>query len=269
MNLELEYDTLTIGGDQIFLGAESDPKYLKPDKDGYYTKIVGAVNTFNSRGEYYVGDNIDNFFGKGSSFVAQVKDVGLESEVEHPEFKEGMTLSKYIERNLVIDKNNVCALIKDIWISRENWKEKNATNNLILIYAKLKPYGKRSDFLQNKLSNKINVAHSIRSITMDNRTSFPYKKRLKKIITFDTVERPGIQYADVNHTMKFSNESESSVTIDLKDDVTKGEVITSLNDLIKSHQPSGLGLESDDTNLSMVIDLLECKYGGTCIMHKW
>ncbi|MGI9212448.1 MAG: S80 family phage morphogenetic serine protease, partial [Methylococcaceae bacterium] len=54
------------------------------DVDGYRTMIVGALNAFNSSGEYYVLDAAKKLFEESSTFMRRVRNGCLKGEVGHP-----------------------------------------------------------------------------------------------------------------------------------------------------------------------------------------
>lgn len=265
----MEFDQLTIGSDDnMYLSIENDGRKLKPNQDGSYPLILGAVNTFNSRGEYYVEDGVESLLGSRGSFTLVVKGTSIESEVDHPGLKPGMSARDFIRRNLIIDSDNVCGIITDIWLKYTTIREPGADGNVILIYGNVKPHGKRADHLRKQFERGDNVAFSIRSFTLDTKNVYPKRKKLQKIITFDNVWKPGIRYADVNHTMSFSSESAQNISIDIGSEEGKA-LAHELRDIVERHRSTGVSTEAEDNALAFVADILECSKGGDCIIHKW
>lgn len=263
--------SISFGSDDC-ISFENDSSKLAPDSEGYYTLIVGAANTFNTRGEYYTGHGVDELFSSRSNFIISIETNGLESENEHPAFSYGMSKADFIRRINVIDKSNVCALIKSVWLVKTTMREPGADANLILVYAKVKPYGEKAHVLASRIANGENIAFSVRSLTFNDLTSYPMKKTFKKIVTWDHVRKPGIRYADSNHTSSFASmsmESESSVSVDLMDDNDVKNVVSGLRGIVQQHREMNLGLEEDDANLEAIASILECASGGRCIAYKW
>jgi len=165
---------------------------LKPDPDGYYELCIGALNSFNSAGEYYTLKGAEELFSSSSSFMRRIANGCLKSEVDHPRPEPGMTDKQYLERVLSIEQKNVCAHIKEIWL-----KPTSTSNGMVLIMGKVKPAGVKGPALKDALDNKHeNVCFSIRALTSDYMQGSTRYRVLKYIQTFDWVTEPGISTAN-------------------------------------------------------------------------
>lgn len=172
---------------------------ISPDQDGYYDLIVGGLNCFNSCGEYYtISDSVRNLFSSSSTFMRKIKSGKLYGELEHPDFKQGMSKDDYIRRIYHVDGGRHICHFKDVWLD-ENFGRNNpeyGNPNLVAIMAKVIPYGVYEKILKDSLTNKfINPCFSIRSITNNYYHKGKLIKELDDIVTFDFVSEGGIAIA--------------------------------------------------------------------------
>lgn len=173
---------------------------IRPDEDGYYTLPVGALNTFNSAGEYYTadGEGAANLFKSSSVFMRRVRAGALRAENGHPDYVTGMSDDEYLSRILEIRETNVVGHFKDIWLDEDFGKKHPELDNpnLIAIMAKVIPSGEKAHVLRSSLENPHEeTCFSIRSLTRDYVERGKRFKELKQIITFDMVNEPGIYIA--------------------------------------------------------------------------
>lgn len=169
------------------------------DVDGYRTMIVGALNAFNSAGEYYVLDAAKKLFEESSTFMRRVKNGCLKGEVGHPRPAQGMAMNAFMDRVCSIDETNVCVHFKEVWLDPSVKVESNASANsgIVPILAKIKPAGPKGPALEAALNNpNENVCFSIRALTRDQRIGRINHRTLVFIQTFDWVNEPGISIAN-------------------------------------------------------------------------
>ena len=107
---------------------------LEKNDEGYVKIILGATNTFNTAGHYYTSDLNDCVLNRN-------KEGNIYSEVGHPRYETGMSTSEFINRNLVIDSNNICGHIKDVHMIQTDIREHKAQGNVELVVGWVKPYG--------------------------------------------------------------------------------------------------------------------------------
>lgn len=179
---------------------ENDKKgILTPDSNGYYTVVVGALNTYNSVGEYYTAKGALELFENSSHFMRRIKNGALYSELGHPKKHPNMSMEDFYNRIIQIEETNICGHFSEIWLDTNFGKNHPNLNNpeLIAIYAKVKPAGPKANALQLALENpKQNAAFSVRGLTENKFTNGRVERRLTNIITFDYVTEPGISVAD-------------------------------------------------------------------------
>ena len=167
---------------------------LKPDEYGYYKLILGALNFHNAAGIYYDYDTSKQVFEESSSFMRRIRGGNLYSEVEHPEWKPGMSLDDYVRRIRYIDGQNVCAHIREIELVME---EKGAYGKPVcVIYGWVKPDRDKGHLLKAALENpKQNVCFSIRSLVEERRVGSTIIRSIQELVSFDWVIEPGISKA--------------------------------------------------------------------------
>lgn len=171
---------------------------ITPDSDGYFTVVVGALNTYNSAGEYYTAQGATELFNSSSIFMRRIKNGALYAEVGHPKRLPGMSNDEFYNRVLSIEKTNVCGHISEITLDPTFGAKNPELNNpeLIAIIAKVKPAGPKAEALRIALENpKQNSAFSIRALTENKFRNGRVERRLTTIVTFDFVLEPGISVA--------------------------------------------------------------------------
>lgn len=169
-----------------------------PDSDGYYTVIVGALNCFNSAGEYYVGEGVVEAFSQSSLFQDRVRSGSLYAEVGHPVREPGSTFADYYARVLNIRETNICGHFSEVWLDLNYGRVNKELNNpeMIAIFAKVKPCGIHAQVLQTSIETpQQNTAFSVRGITDNKERNGRVERKLTNIITFDHVYKPGIKIA--------------------------------------------------------------------------
>lgn len=180
------------------LRAKNKKGVLTPDADGYYTIVLGALNCYNSVGEYYVAKDSVKLFESSSHLMRRIKDGFLKAEVGHPKMDSSMSSRDWVNRVMSIEETNVCAHISDVWLDTTYGKTNPDCGNpdLIAIMGKICPSGAKGAALKASLDNvKENVAFSIRSITDGCMKNDRYEKTVTQIITWDYVTEPGIAVA--------------------------------------------------------------------------
>ena len=111
--------------------SNSNNKKLEQDENGYYKVNLGGLNTFNSAGEFYLVDGVKELLTtKSSSLARRLKSGYLKSEMDHPQFKPGMTKAQFYSRNMKIDIANTACHIRDIILTPTN-EEVNDTVSVI------------------------------------------------------------------------------------------------------------------------------------------
>lgn len=169
---------------------------VKQDDNGYYPMVVGALNVFNSAGEYYVYEQAKELFQGSSQLMRRVKRGALRGEYGHPKPLPGMSNEQFANRVMSIYEENTCCHHKELYLDFDNVKDTNG-KPIIAIMSKVCPSGPLGPVLEKSLKNKNeNVCFSIRAFTDDYREGMIKKRVLKTIVTFDYVTEPGIAVAE-------------------------------------------------------------------------
>ncbi|MBE0438357.1 MAG: hypothetical protein IBX57_01125 [Gammaproteobacteria bacterium] len=213
---------------------------LKPDADGYYTLVVGALNSFNSGGAFYAADPAKSLFEKSSGFMRRVESGNCKGETGHPKMSPGQSRRDFINRVLTIEETRVCCHFKSFKLE-EGFKTKDG-KIVTAIIAELKPAGPMGDALKESLENKHeNVCFSIRSLTDDHFNPAGFlQKDIKTIVTFDWVTEPGISAAQKWESPSLESLDEADfITPELIDELSKENERNP-----SSMETSGISLES-------------------------
>ncbi len=194
---------------------------MTPDSDGYYTVTVGALNCYNSAGEYYTAEGALDLFKSSSQFMRRISSGALYAEVGHPKKPSDMSMDAYYNRVISIEETNVCAHFKEITLDFNFGKNNPEYGNkdIIAIIAKVKPAGPKANVTELAFNNpNQNAAFSIRGLTENKVVNGRTNRRLFNIITFDYVTEPGINIAD-KHTAPCLESIYSKVVMESHNDV--------------------------------------------------
>jgi len=183
---------------------------VKPDESGYYTMLIGGLNTFNSMGEYYTLQGAKDLFESSSMLMNRLKGGYLKAELGHPKKLSGMSMEDYVNRVHQIEETNTAAHFKEIWLDEKYGVNTPSVDNpnFVAIMGKFKPCGPRGKHLEKALNNPDeNVAFSVRGLTDDYFQGGKTIRVLRTIITFDYVEAPGIAVANKYDSPSLESES--------------------------------------------------------------
>lgn len=169
---------------------------LKPDADGYYEMVLGALNFYNSAGAFYPYEgSAKEIFKASSSFMRRVAKGALRGEYGHPK-RDNMTLNQYMIRLLEIDERMICCHFKEVRVDYTAVKDAKG-NPCIAIIGLVKPAGPYGPSLQATIDNPAeNCSFSVRAVTADETIRNVRTKEIQQIITWDYVNEPGIAVAD-------------------------------------------------------------------------
>ncbi len=173
---------------------------LKPNAEGYYTLVLGALNVFNSGGAYYPFESAKTLFKESSSLMRRIANGALRGEYGHPRKDPNMSMRDFIHRVGDIYEPNVCCHIRKVTIDYTSVKDEHG-RPVIAIIGEVKPSGPMGHALKASLENPSeNVCFSIRSLTQDNYVGGTLHKHLKTIVTWDYVNEPGLSVAKKWHS---------------------------------------------------------------------
>lgn len=202
---------------------------LTPDSDGYFSVVVGALNSVNSAGEFYTAEGVIDLFKGSSQLMRRISNGALYSELGHPKRLPGMSLNDFYYRVISIEETNICGHFSEIKLDMDFGRSNPELNspNLIAIIAKVKPAGPKADALKLALENrKQNTAFSIRGLTDNYSANGKTVRKLTNIITFDFVTEPGISIADKVYSPAVESFSSNAYTTsELTDTLVDKEVL--------------------------------------------
>lgn len=237
-------------------------KVLEKDENGYYKICLGAINSFNKKGEFYLSDGFEDIITNPSSPLAiKLKEKNLVGEANHPVIKSNMSKQDFMERVLRIELNNTSHHIKSVFTQPTNIPcGIPGKGNIIAIMGWVKPIGHLGKTLQDALDNpEQNVCFSVRSFTNDEKIGGIIYKRFATIVTWDWVVSPGIKVANKLDT--FGMESYNDIMIDL----------TTLNNLYVNISKKKISNE-DESILSYIHNLkrkIDMKDDISDALKKW
>lgn len=168
---------------------------LKRDKDGYYEVVLGALDVYNSAGEYYVYEQAKELFERSSAFMRRVQRGALRGEWGHPK-PDGMSTDAYINRVLSLYEGNISHQIREVWLDFESIRDESG-KRVVAIMGWVIPSGPQGTVLQKQLDNpNENACFSIRAFTKDYQDRGIRRRILQNIVTWDAVNEPGILHAE-------------------------------------------------------------------------
>lgn len=168
---------------------------LQRDARGYYEVVLGGLDAYNSYGAFYSAESARCHFDGNSDFIRRISNGVLRGETGHPRYQEGMSERAWFSRVNDIVESECCVHIAKVQLSNETITDAQG-RKMLPIMGRIKPSGRQETFLQNQLDNpEENVCFSIRSFTQDIPVGGRIVKNIKKIVTFDNVNEPGIDRA--------------------------------------------------------------------------
>ncbi len=198
--------------------SNSDNRVLEKDDKGYFYVTLGALNCFNSAGEFYTIKGVEDLFhNKSSVLMRRLKAGYLKGEVGHPKFQIGMTRNVFYARNMRIEETNTSHHVRDIVLEETTVDSGLGDGSkLILVKGWVKPSGVHGDALLKDLENPdVNVAFSVRSFTKNTVINGVTIKQIVQLITWDWVTEPGIK--DANKWKVLGIESRDVMSMDITD----------------------------------------------------
>lgn len=169
---------------------------LKPDEDGYYTLVLGALDVYNSAGAYYPLATAKHVFESSSSLMRRIEAGNCKGECGHPKPLPGQSTREFLQRVMSIEETNVCCHIRDVRLDMQSVKDRHG-RPVVSVIGSVRPTGPKGPALREALENRHeNVCFSVRSLTRDHiKTSGVLQKDIKTIVTWDWVTEPGIEHA--------------------------------------------------------------------------
>jgi len=170
--------------------------------DGSYDVILGALQAVNSVGEVYISDaEVLQLFEASSNLQSRIADGSAKGEADHPNLN-GLSEEKALERYLSVDPKLTSHIINKVSVDKKSVRVAGQPQPVYLIRGNITPMGAYGDALKSDLENpNSNTSFSIRAFCKRIVTPVSVIKKLTSIITWDWVDRPGINVANKKHTV--------------------------------------------------------------------
>jgi hypothetical protein len=187
---------------------------LTPDKDGYYTQIVGAYGTDNSMGMHYDLASGLSMFKENSVLVRRMLKGVVYAEYKHPEpfMPDGKPMNdqQYLARIRKIDDDRRCAHIRRVYLLENQRDEKGRP--CVYVMAEIRPCGPYGHVVKDSFENPHeNTYFSVRSVTMDDITRGI--KYTREIVTWDYVGEGGILGANKYNSPSLEDFTDRAIEI--------------------------------------------------------
>lgn len=206
---------------------------LKPDEDGYYTVVLGALDFRNSSGAEYPAKGAQLIIDKSSALHRRIKAGNVRGEYGHPKMEEGMSEAAWFRRILTTEETRICCHTSEVWVDY-NFVYKGKT--ITAIMGKVRPCGPYGPALKDQFENpKENVAFSIRSLTQDVYERGVLMKYIVDIEGWDYVNEPGLEVAQKSNAPSLES---------YEDVVISPELLA--RTASSMHNQTGAGLESNN-----------------------
>lgn len=179
---------------------------LQQDDEGYYKVNLGALNTFNSIGEYYVRKEAEDLFLKNADLMRRVNNGRVKCEEGHPVFETGMSDTAFMYRAYEIREANVSGIFRAIELDFDAAealrgkgqisRDERYQGDLLPVVGWVKPAGPLWKSLALAFENKYeDICFSVRGFTDDYVANGITYRFLREIITYDRVNEPGVEHA--------------------------------------------------------------------------
>jgi hypothetical protein len=225
---------------------------LRQDEYGYYEIAVGALNAFNSQGEYYAMDNeVQELFSESSHFMRRMRNGCLRGELGHPQRLPGMTKDEYMIRIMTILESNTSHHIRDVRIDFDC--NKNADGSpMATVIASVKPSGIKAKGVQDALDNsQEDSCFSVRSFTEDAKINGVNHRFIRELFTWDYVTEPGISIS-----RKYKTPSLEGFDLSGRQSLIMPVTADDMNKVIENVQANNFGIGTESANLLMTAESL-------------
>lgn len=226
---------------------------LKPDADGYYTVVLGALEFKNSVGEIYTLSSAKRMFEESSAFMRRLRAGYCKGELGHPKkvyvddnnVVHRLTDDEFLIRIMTIEETRVCMDIIEVWIDCDSIRYRNQP--VVAIMGRIKPSGPFGPALEKQLqSPKENVAFSVRAISDNYFKGGLTHKDFVEIRGWDQVTEPGLAPANIFCAPGLESYSELNENYPLTE-----EMISRAATAVKRGTAMGISLESGEAILGL------------------
>lgn len=201
---------LVLGGNAL-VGRNVVGKLTK-DADGYYHNVVvGALECFCERGNYYPSAPVKDLFVGSSELQRRIGRNCLRGELGHPRREPGMSQAEWLAR--VSDIHEHWTSHNIVKLELDDSLVKDDRGPVVSMLAKIKPSGPQAQVLERIMSDpQENACFSLRGFSVPKVNNGRNERLWSKIITWDYVNEPGIRQATKYHSPTLLGFSEITVT---------------------------------------------------------
>jgi hypothetical protein len=166
---------------------------LKPDEDGYYTVVLGALDVFNSGGERYTLTEVSrNTFSEGSKLDQRASEGLLKGEWGHPKPRDFPNPLAFERRVRQIEPDRISHSIRKVYLKEIEYNGKRVLG----IIGELKPCGPYGGYLKEMLDDKHqNVCFSGRYYSNVSKINGIIQREIHTCGSWDYVTEPGVYEA--------------------------------------------------------------------------
>lgn len=167
---------------------------LKPDENGYYPMVLGALGVMNSAGEKYVNTmNARRTFEANGTLMRRIKQGLLRGEYGHPDPADSPNYLAFESRVRKIKEDRISHHISDVWLEEIDYKGQKT----LAIMGKVKPCGPFGKALEDSINNpNENVTFSGRYYSNVANVGGIRQREIHTVATWDFVSEPGIECAN-------------------------------------------------------------------------
>jgi hypothetical protein len=185
---------------------------LKPDENGYYDMVLGALGVMNSAGEQYVNTaTARSTFEQNGTLMRRINQGLLRGEYGHPDPADSPNFLAFESRVRKIKEDRISHHISKVWLEEIEYKGKKVLG----ILGKVKPCGPHGKALEDSITNpEENVTFSGRYYSNVGNVSGIRQREIHTVATWDFVSEPGIECA--NKYASPSLESMGDMLIDVE-----------------------------------------------------
>jgi len=226
---------------------------LKKLDNGYHEVRLGALGAFNSAGWLYSEAEGRRLLEGSGGLMRMVETARLRGECGHPRFQQGMSQLTWFGRVNDIFEPNTCYHIRRLMLD-PGVDEKGRPVTMIL--GEVKSSGKESAWFDRQLENKDeDVCFSIRSFTEDKVVQGVKTKYLKKIVTWDTVNEPGLAKSSKYGTTSLESLADSIPEADLETAFFVDSLRREAQAAVHVGVGAGVGFEHNANVMSLIAEI--------------
>ena len=219
---------------------------LKPDENGYYKVVLGAIGVNNSVGEHYVDSpEVRNQFESNSTLMRRIKSGLLRGEYGHPDPSQYPTPMAFEGRVRRIQEDRVCMHISKVWLESIEYEGKPVT----AIVGMIKPCGPYGNALKESLDNpNENVTFSGRYYSNIGVKAGVVQRSIHTVATWDYVSEPGIAISQKYMSPDLEEHSKLHIT---------KSILSMAVDNTKRSLESGISMEGSEviTIKELIVDI--------------